>query len=109
MHLGDVCDSISAANNVSTFQLPHANPTGINADCSNLALGQPLCLGITGQDCTQTHVVISGEGCWQIATDAGTDLTTLLANNPNVNEACSNIYPGEVCSFPDQASHCAND
>lgn len=57
---------------------------------------QPLCLGITGQDCTSIHVVASGDGCWQIATDAGTDLTTLLANNPNVADDCSNIYPGEV-------------
>lgn len=57
---------------------------------------KPLCLGINGQDCTSVHVVASGDGCWQIATDAGTDVTTLLANNKNVNADCSNIYPDEV-------------
>ncbi|EIM84046.1 uncharacterized protein STEHIDRAFT_61989 [Stereum hirsutum FP-91666 SS1] len=95
VRLGDVCDSISAAQNVSTFQLANANPT-INADCSNLALGEPLCLGITGQDCTTTHVVSSGETCTSIADGAGIAFSLLVGNNPNVNADCSNIYPGEV-------------
>lgn len=78
-----------------SYQLAHVN-TNINADCSNLAQGEPLCLGITGQDCTTTHVIVSGDGCYDLATTAGTDLTTLYANNPNVNADCSNIYPDEV-------------
>jgi hypothetical protein len=63
---------------------------------------KPLCLGLQGEDCATTHTVVAGDGCWQIANDAGTDLNTLFANNPNVAEDCSNIYPGEVlCVAPE--------
>lgn len=58
---------------------------------------QPLCLGITGQDCQNVTVVQSGDFCALIADNAGIDVTTLLANNPNVNSGCTNIYVGEVC------------
>ncbi|KAJ3553302.1 hypothetical protein NM688_g3689 [Phlebia brevispora] len=93
--LGDTCNSISAAQNVSTFQLAFVNP-GINADCSNLFAGEILCLGITGQDCTNTTVIQSGDFCAEIADEAGIDLSTLLDNNPNVNPDCTNIVVGEV-------------
>ena len=61
---------------------------------------QPLCLGITGQDCQVTHVVVSGDNCQAIAQAAGTTYDIILANNPNVNSQCTNIYPGEVIPFP---------
>ncbi|KAI5116165.1 hypothetical protein M0805_005754 [Coniferiporia weirii] len=96
VRLGDTCDAISAALNVSTFQLAHVNADKINADCSNLALGEPLCLGITGQDCSVITVVASGDSCPSIESAAGIPATTLFANNPNVFENCTNIYPGEV-------------
>jgi hypothetical protein len=60
---------------------------------------QPLCLGIAGQDCSTTHVMVSGETCYEIAMNAGTALDVLLVNNPNVNSGCTNIYPGEVCDL----------
>ena len=60
---------------------------------------QPLCLGIAGQDCNTTWVVQSGDNCQQIANTTGIADSTLLANNPNVNSLCSNIYPGEVRIF----------
>jgi LysM repeat protein len=57
---------------------------------------QVLCLALTGQDCTPVHVVASGDTCFDIAAAAGANVTTLLANNPNVDSNCTNIYPGEV-------------
>ncbi|KAH8112812.1 hypothetical protein DFH11DRAFT_1511170 [Phellopilus nigrolimitatus] len=96
VQLGDTCDLISAANNVSTFQLAFVNADTVNADCSNLALGEPLCLGVTGQDCNITHVVASGDSCSSIDSAAGIPIDTLLANNKNVFSDCSNVYPGEV-------------
>ncbi|KAF5309129.1 hypothetical protein D9619_012784 [Psilocybe cf. subviscida] len=98
---GDFCDGISAAQNVSTYQLSNVNPT-INQACTNLFVGQSLCLGLVGQDCDKVHVVAAGDGCWSIANDAGISLADLYANNPNVNSAdCSNIYGGEVlCIAP---------
>ncbi|KAF5361125.1 hypothetical protein D9758_009073 [Tetrapyrgos nigripes] len=93
---GDLCDAISAAQHASTFQLANANQGVINADCSNLAVGMPLCLGDLGKDCSTVTVVKSGDECATIANKAGIPLATLLHNNPNVDADCSNIYPGEV-------------
>ncbi|KAI0777474.1 hypothetical protein BD413DRAFT_468040, partial [Trametes elegans] len=102
VQLGDTCDGISAKTNTSTFQLANVNADKINADCSNLFAGEALCLGITGQDCDVTHVVQSGDGCDSIADEAQTTEATLLANNPNVNSGCTNIYPGEVLCTADE-------
>ena len=55
-----------------------------------------LCLGISGRDCQLVHVVQAGDTCAVIAQAAGTTLGILLANNPNVNQGCTNIRPGEV-------------
>ncbi|KAF8995663.1 hypothetical protein BDQ17DRAFT_1365399 [Cyathus striatus] len=101
VRLGDTCDGISAAQNVSTYQLATVNAGTINSDCSNLSVGEPLCLGITGQDCTQVSVVQSGDSCTAIASAAGISVATLLSNNPNIASDCTNIYPGEVlCVAP---------
>lgn len=93
---GDTCNSISAAQGVSTFQLAFVNPTSIDANCDTLIAGEALCLGVTGQDCTDVHVVESGDFCALIASNAGIELNTLLANNPNVNSNCTNLGVGEV-------------
>ncbi|KAI8973074.1 hypothetical protein BD414DRAFT_499032 [Trametes punicea] len=93
---GDNCDIISAKTSTSTYQLATVNADTINAQCTNLTLGEVLCLGLVGQDCRDVHVVESGDVCVDIANEAGTTLSILLANNPNVDSTCSNIYPGEV-------------
>lgn len=38
----------------------------------------------------------TGDTCLSVAAAAGIPLNTLLANNPNVNTNCTNVYPGEV-------------
>ncbi|KAK0448128.1 hypothetical protein ARMSODRAFT_1082650 [Armillaria solidipes] len=102
VHLGDTCDEISATQNSSTYQLATVN-TNIDTGCTNLALGEVLCLGITGQDCTNTYVIVSGDNCEAIAAAEGTTYDILLANNPNVDSTCANIYPGEVlCVAPEE-------
>ncbi|KAI0089985.1 hypothetical protein BDY19DRAFT_984870 [Irpex rosettiformis] len=98
---GDFCDGISAKESVSTFQLALVNKAVIDAACDNLFVDEVICLGITGQDCDTVHVVQSGESCSGIAQTSGISFSTLLANNRNVNNDCSNIYPGEVlCTAP---------
>ncbi|KAG0695082.1 hypothetical protein DFH29DRAFT_814577 [Suillus ampliporus] len=92
----DICDSISAANSVSTYQLAVVNVGIIDEDCDNLVVGQSYCLGWQGQDCSTTYVVKAGDDCDVIATAAGTNDTILYENNPQINDACSNIYVGEV-------------
>ncbi|EMD32344.1 hypothetical protein CERSUDRAFT_87995 [Gelatoporia subvermispora B] len=99
--VGDTCDSIAAANNVSTFQLQFINPD-IDAGCDNLFPGTIICLGIAGEDCETIHVVQPGDFCAEIADEAGIPISTLLANNPNVNANCTNIDVGEVLCTADE-------
>ncbi|PPQ78502.1 hypothetical protein CVT25_011842 [Psilocybe cyanescens] len=98
---GDFCDKISAQQNVSTFQLASVNSGKIDAACDNLTVGEVLCLGLVGEDCTNVHVVVAGDTCASIALQAGISTATVLANNPNVNADCSNIGIDEVlCVAP---------
>ncbi|KAG2030768.1 hypothetical protein BDR03DRAFT_160242 [Suillus americanus] len=93
---GDTCDAISARDNVSTYQLATVNSGIIDPGCDNLFIGEVICLGISGQDCNVTHVIQSGDTCQSVANAASIPINTLLANNPNVNTNCTNVYPGEV-------------
>ncbi|KAG1768026.1 hypothetical protein EV702DRAFT_1145332 [Suillus placidus] len=93
---GDTCNAISATHNVSTYQLAAVNSGIIDPACDNLFVGEVVCLGITGQDCNVTQVMQTGDTCYSVANAAGIPINTLLANNPNVNTICTNVYPGEV-------------
>ncbi|KAH9042432.1 hypothetical protein EDB85DRAFT_2131063 [Lactarius pseudohatsudake] len=84
---GDICDSISAANNC----------VHINHDCTNLLPGQPLCLGHSGKDCTTTYVVKPNDDCNIVSSAYNINATVLSHNNPQLNADCSNMYIGEVC------------
>lgn len=87
------CSSLDSIGIVS-FQLTSAN-TGLN--CNNLLAGQSICLADVGQDCTDVHVVGMNENCASIAMDAHIPLTTLFANNGNINDpSCNNISVGDV-------------
>lgn len=61
--------------------------------------GEDLCLGYAGEDCRTTYVVKANDTCDEIASQAGTTFTILKMNNPQIDDACSNIYIGEVRSF----------
>ncbi|KAF8237457.1 hypothetical protein L208DRAFT_1247667 [Tricholoma matsutake] len=98
---GDICDGISAANHVSTYQLAAINPS-INPTCSNLMPGSTLCLGYSGEDCTATHVVASDDTCDFITSMHKLNSTILYMNNPQINQACTNIYIGEVLCVASQ-------
>jgi len=93
---GDICDSISAANQVSTYQLAVLNKGVIDSACTNLIPGETICLGNAGEDCNNVHVVALGDNCESVQNKAGINSTLLYQNNPQVNADCSNIYVGEV-------------
>lgn len=93
---GDICDGISAAQNVSTYQLSAANTGIIDSECSNLVPGTDICIGYTGEDCSTTHVVQTDDTCEQIASNFNINSTILYMNNPQINADCTNIYIGEV-------------
>ncbi|KAL0960269.1 hypothetical protein HGRIS_011897 [Hohenbuehelia grisea] len=93
---GDICDSISAANNVSTYQLAVVNNGIIDSTCSNLEVGKTICIGQEKEDCAKTYVVKQDDTCEQIASTHAVNTTILALNNPQIDEQCSNIYIGEV-------------
>ncbi|KAH6904567.1 hypothetical protein BKA70DRAFT_525822 [Coprinopsis sp. MPI-PUGE-AT-0042] len=93
---GDYCDSISAANSVSTYQLGALNAGVINERCDNLVPGQEICLATTEVDCKETVVVTAGDTCNAIWKETGADVDTFYKNNPQVTKECRNIYIDEV-------------
>ncbi|KXN85107.1 hypothetical protein AN958_11684 [Leucoagaricus sp. SymC.cos] len=93
---GDICDSISAANKVSTYQLAVVNHGHVDSACGNLIPGDSICLGYSGEDCTNTYVVQDNDTCDAINAAHGLNSTILYHNNPQINQACDNIYIGEV-------------
>ncbi|KIJ56353.1 carbohydrate-binding module family 50 protein [Sphaerobolus stellatus SS14] len=92
----DYCDKISAANNASTYQLAAVNFPTVNADCTNLQVGQQICLGTTDQDCKETYAIQSDDTCEKVMQTFSVNGTILAHNNPQINADCTNLYVGEV-------------
>ncbi|KAF8123012.1 hypothetical protein EV363DRAFT_791836 [Boletus edulis] len=98
---GDICDKISAQNNVSTYQLAVVNDNIIDPECDNLNPGSSICLGWTGEDCSTTYVVQLDDTCDDIAYAYNINETIFWDNNPQLNQDCTNLYVGEVvCTAP---------
>ncbi|KAG2004305.1 hypothetical protein CC2G_002873 [Coprinopsis cinerea AmutBmut pab1-1] len=93
---GDYCDSISAAQGVSTYQLAVLNAGKINPRCDNLVPGDELCLGTDEVDCRETTVVIAGNTCSAIWDENTLDSEIFYLNNPQVSRDCRNIYIDEA-------------
>jgi len=94
---GDICDSISAAKNVSTYQLAINNIQQIDSQCTNLVPGETLCLGYKdAEDCKTTYVVKADDDCEAISKSFGLNSTILTLNNPQIDNECGNLYIGEV-------------
>lgn len=93
---GDICDGISAANNVSTYQLAKINEGYIDSTCSNLQPGAEICIGYENEDCSTTYVVKGQDTCGSIAEHHAINSTMLNLNNPQIDGDCSNIYVGQV-------------
>lgn len=82
----------------ASYQLAVVNNGVINSQCTNLVPGNSICLGFPGEDCSTTHVVSAGDTCDTVETAANINSTILSMNNPQIDQACDNIYIGEVCS-----------
>ncbi|WWC60092.1 uncharacterized protein I303_102656 [Kwoniella dejecticola CBS 10117] len=93
---GDTCDSISRKYGVSTYQLALVNDATIDENCDNLQPGQVVCLGIEEHDCTKVYTVVADDTCDYIQQTYGISNETLWSNNPQIDDACDNIYVGEV-------------
>ncbi|KZT21929.1 carbohydrate-binding module family 50 protein [Neolentinus lepideus HHB14362 ss-1] len=93
---GDICDTISQKQNVSSYQLAVVNYGTIDSACSNLTPGKTLCLGYPGEDCATTYVVRKDDTCDSVMSGTGLNSTIFWANNPQIDSACSNMYIGQV-------------
>ncbi|KAF7378475.1 Glycoside hydrolase family 18 protein [Mycena sanguinolenta] len=92
---GDTCSAIEAATGVSDAQLHALNPA-INPGCTNLSVGQTLCLSVTSSACTQTYTVQSGDTCSAIEAATGVSDSQLHTLNPSINSGCTNLSIGET-------------
>ncbi|KAJ7622132.1 hypothetical protein FB45DRAFT_753492 [Roridomyces roridus] len=93
---GDTCSKIESKNGISDATLHSLNPS-INTGCTNLAIGQVLCVqagssGGTGT-CTQTYTVVSGDTCSKIESNEGISDAQLHALNPSINTGCTSTFP----------------
>ena len=84
---GDDCNSVAAANNVSTGNLLTANDLNIN--CENFpVVGTKLCIPAQ----CDTYILRGSDTCQSILSNLnGTTLTQLFSWNPNINAVCGNI------------------
>ncbi|KAJ7347235.1 glycoside hydrolase superfamily [Mycena albidolilacea] len=89
---GDTCSAIESITGLSDAQLHALNPA-INNDCTNLEIGQILCLG---GGCTQTYTVVSGDTCSAIESAKGVSDAQLHALNPSINSGCTNLEIGQI-------------
>ncbi|KAG5951736.1 hypothetical protein E4U53_002385 [Claviceps sorghi] len=84
----DSCVTISGAKGVSTYQLIKENK--LNLGCDNLpAVGQSVCLP-QGSTC-RTHQLGLYETCETLMASWNATLAQVLAWNPMINSACSNM------------------
>lgn len=84
----DTCVSISAAYNVSTYELITEN--SLNIGCNNLpSVGESICAP-TQSFCT-TYQLELFDTCESLMTSWGATLAQIQAWNPMINSPCSNL------------------
>ncbi|KAE9408800.1 hypothetical protein BT96DRAFT_913903, partial [Gymnopus androsaceus JB14] len=106
---GDTCNGISSELNVTVAALLAANPV-VNAQCTNLFIGEVLCVPTTApptpptppttSNCTANYTVASGDVCISIANQFNITASQLEAVNTEINANCTNLVPGEVLCIP---------
>ncbi|KAJ7727641.1 glycoside hydrolase superfamily [Mycena olivaceomarginata] len=88
---GDTCSAIESDNGISDAQLHALNPA-INSGCTNLSVGQILCLSGGSSGCAQTYTVKSGDTCSTIESHNGISDAQLHALNPAINSGCTKCF-----------------
>lgn len=106
---GDTCSKVQSKNSVSFSTLRSLN-SKINSSCSNLQIGQKLCVkkgtssssssgsssnnsGSSSSGCKSYHTVKKGDTCSKIR--GGTSLARFRQLNPSVNSGCTNLQVGK--------------
>jgi LysM repeat protein len=101
---GDFCSTIAAQFNITVADLEGAN-SQINSDCTNLAIGEVLCIPAAAAcPSNVTYVVQSGDVCIDIANKFNVTLAALDASNPEIDANCDNLAVGERLCIPAASS-----
>ncbi|KAJ6489733.1 hypothetical protein C8R45DRAFT_768058, partial [Mycena sanguinolenta] len=112
---GDTCSAIEGSTGVSDAQLHALNPA-INSGCTNLSIGQKLCVqagtgGGSSGGCTQSYTVQSGDTCSAIEAAHGVSDSQLHSLNPAINSGCTNLSVGQILCLngtPGSTGGCTN-
>ncbi|KAF8537777.1 hypothetical protein BDD12DRAFT_780083 [Trichophaea hybrida] len=86
---GDSCQQIAAKTNTAAEAIIAANPL-INSQCTNLAIGQIICL----PGACDTYIPQNGETCATVAQEHKITVKEFLIWNPYINSQCSNMFAG---------------
>lgn len=98
--VGDDCSSLwagyyvcigvveSAPTTTTTTVVATATTTG-----NNIATPTPYQSGMV-DDCSTFHEVVSGDTCYDIAADAGVELSDFYDWNPAVGDDCASLWSG---------------
>ncbi|RAH71405.1 LysM peptidoglycan-binding domain-containing protein [Aspergillus aculeatinus CBS 121060] len=119
---GDTCAAIASDAGIALSDFYAWNPA-VGSSCADLDVGDYVCIGATGTVTTATatssgtgivtpapiqtgmtatcdafHLVVAGDTCSVIASDAGIALTDFYAWNPAVGSSCADLDVGDyVC------------
>lgn len=121
---GDSCYKIDSKYGISLTQFLSWNPA-VNTDCTNLDIGQTVCISVTPGGatnltssssvpssvtssptsspspsvvpCSKHYTVVTGDSCYVIDTKYGLTFSQLQALNPGaINSDCTNLDIGQV-------------
>ncbi|KAE9390179.1 hypothetical protein BT96DRAFT_353020 [Gymnopus androsaceus JB14] len=102
---GDNCVAIAAEFGTTFAALVAANSNAqtffiqaVNAECSNLSVGEVLCI-----PCATQYTIRPGDVCDSIAAQFGVTAAELQAANAAVDPLCDNLAVGEVLCIPSEA------
>ncbi|PYI18206.1 hypothetical protein BO86DRAFT_314207 [Aspergillus japonicus CBS 114.51] len=119
---GDTCAAIASDAGIALSDFYAWNPA-VGTSCADLDVGDYVCIGATGTvtsttatgsgtgivtpapiqtgmtaTCDAFHLVVSGDTCADIASDAGIALSDFYAWNPAVGTSCADLDVGDyVC------------
>ncbi|KAF7304030.1 hypothetical protein MIND_00634300 [Mycena indigotica] len=108
---GDSCGAIESKTGVSDVSLHTLNPW-INSACSNIQIGQALCVKNTNvvpvgppanlnpgswSNCTTYYNVQSGDNCNVIESKFKIGFSDVLRWNPEISTTCSNLNLASYC------------
>jgi len=97
---GDTCNGIGAEFSVTGSDIISANPA-INSACTNLQVGQNLC--IPDRSCIQKYKVVSGDVCYGIGSQFGVTAAAIMSANPTIDSMCYFLQIGQIICIPDRS------